>query len=315
MYMKTFLVISGVILVLLIFYVVTTVSLFRYAILRTDGAHKKEKYLLKKSGFSLPENKGSKAKEMFEAAAFETLKMTSFDGLTLSAIYLPTENARGTVILFHGFHSTPKWDFAASFPYFSNLGFNLLYPIQRAHGESEGKYITYGIKERYDAVLWAETVNKMNGDCLPIYVGGISMGCTTVLMGAGVGYPKNVKGIIADCGFISPHGIFTEVMRKSGLPPAPFVWLFGIFCRRIADFDISEYSTLEALKHTDVPIAFIHGKSDRLIPYKTTLINHNAYNGKKYLLTVKNAPHGAAYMHGRAEYEAVLRLIMGNSDK
>ena len=313
--MKTLTVIFGVITVLLLLYVGITVSLFRYAILRTDGAHKKEKYLLKKSGFSLPENKGCKAKEMFEAAAFETVKMTSYDGLTLSALYLPTENARGTVILFHGFHSTPKWDYAASFPYFSTLGFNLLYPIQRAHGASEGEFITYGIKERHDAVLWTETVNKMNGDTLPVYVGGISMGCTTVLMGAGEGYPKNVRGIIADCGFISPHGIFTEVMRKSGLPPAPFVWLFGIFCRRIAGFDIKEYSTLEAIKNTDIPIAFIHGKSDRLIPYRTTLINHNAYRGKKYLLTVKNAPHGESYMHGRAEYEAVLRLILGEIDK
>ncbi len=313
--MKTLTVIFGVITVLLLLYISITVSLFRYAVLRTDGAHKKEKYLLKKSGFSLPENKGSKAKEMFEAAPFETVKMTSYDGLTLSALYLPTEKARGTVILFHGFHSTPKWDFAASFPYFSNLGFNLLYPIQRAHGESEGKFITYGIKERFDAVLWTETVNKMTGDRLPIYVGGISMGCTTALMGIGVGYPKNVRGIIADCGFISPHGIFTEVMRKSGLPPAPFVWLFGIFCRQIADFDINGYSTLEALKHTDIPIAFIHGENDKLVPHRMTLITHNLYRGKKFLLTVKKAPHGASYMHGRAEYEAVLKLIMGESDK
>lgn len=307
--MEALFIFLGVIFVLFIIYVGITVSLFRFAILRKDDVEKKDRWLFKKPGFSLHGDKGKDAVRQFEIAPFETVTITSFDGIKLSAFLLPAENPKGTVILFHGFHSTPKWDFAASFPYFSALGMNLLYPIQRAHGISEGKFITYGIKERKDAVAWTEFVNGRYGVEKPLYLGGISMGCTTVLMGSGEGYPKNVQGIIADCGFLSPHGIFTEVMRKSGLPPAPFVWLFGILCKRIAGFDIDEYSVFEALKHTDIPIAFIHGEHDRLIPCKMTLRAHDSYKGKKFLLTVKNATHGVAYLHGKAEYEAVLKLL------
>ena len=37
-----------------------------------------------------------------------------------------------------------------------------------------------------------------------IFLCGISMGCATTLMAAGLDLPDNVKGIIADCGFTSP---------------------------------------------------------------------------------------------------------------
>lgn len=308
--MNIFAVILIILIFILIFYVTTTVFLFRYAILRKKERHKKAKKHSENVKTVRRMEKGKTDKNNFLSSDFKTLEITSFDGVMLSALYLPAENPKGTVILFHGFHSTPVWDFSESFPYFSSLGFNLIYPFQRGHGKSGGKYVTYGINEGHDAVLWAETANSLLGCEKPIYVGGISLGCTTVLMGAGVGYPDNVKGIIADCGFISPHGIFTEVMKKSGLPPAPFVWLFGILCRKIADFDIKGYSTLEALENTDIPIAFIHGECDKLIPCKTTLTVYNAYKGEKHLLTVKNAPHATSYSHGRTEYEAILKLLM-----
>ena len=310
--MKTLLVILGVVLVLLLLYIGITVSLFRFAILRKDSTDRRDKRSQRCSVFTRNRGKaGERTGHEFDSTPFKTLKMRSFDGAELTALYLKADKPRGTLILFHGFHSTPRWDFGAAFPYFSSLGFDLLFPIQRGHGKSGGRFITYGIKERRDAVLWTELVNKMNGSKLPIYVGGISLGCTTAIMGAGVGYPENVRGIIADCGFNSPYGIFTEVMKKSGLPPAPFVWFFGILCRHIAGFDIKEYSASEALRHTDVPIVFIHGEKDRLIPCKTTLALYKAYKGEKHLLTVKNAPHAAAYSHGRKEYEAVLRLLFG----
>lgn len=294
-----------------VIYVGITVSLFRFAVTRKAPAAKK------KHGKKTADRTDgqTEAPIAFDKADFETVTVTSFDGLRLSALFLPASNARGTVILFHGFRSSPRHDFSFSFPYFSSLGLNLLYPIQRAHGSSEGKFVTYGIKERYDAVRWTEFINERVGSSLPIYLGGISMGCTTVLMGVGVGYPRNTRGIIADCGFISPYGIFKEVMCKSGLPTAPFLWLFGVFCRTVAGFDIKEYSTLKALESADVPIAFIHGESDRLIPVKATLDLYRSYNGKKYLLTVKGAPHAAAYFHGKAEYEALLDIILGQDKR
>lgn len=288
-----------------VIYVGITVSLFRFAVTRKAPSDKKERV---KRAVSCPDIQ-TKEPITFDKADLETVTATSFDGLRLSALFLPVSNARGTVILFHGFRSSPRHDFAASFPYFSSLGLNLLYPIQRAHGSSDGKFVTYGIKERHDAVRWTEFINERLSAPLPIYLGGISMGCTTALMGAGVGYPKNVRGIIADCGFISPYGIFKEIIQKSGLPPSPSLWLFGLLCRYVADFDIKEYSTLAALEKTDIPIAFIHGENDKVIKTKATIDTYNAYNGKKYLLTVKNAAHGRAYAHGKAEYEALIDII------
>ena len=74
----------------------------------------------------------------------EKVKLTSFDGLELAALYLPVERPRGTVIAFHGYRSLATIDFALEVEFLHRLGYDVLLPYQRSHGESQGKYITYG---------------------------------------------------------------------------------------------------------------------------------------------------------------------------
>ena len=53
---------------------------------------------------------------------------------------------------------------------------------QRCCGESEGKYITFGAKEKWDVQRWAIYVSERNKEKLPIYLYGQSMGASAVLM-------------------------------------------------------------------------------------------------------------------------------------
>lgn len=128
------------------------------------------------------------AQEYIRAHTREKVKLTSFDGLELAALYLPVERPRGTVIAFHGYRSLATIDFALEVEFLHRLGYDVLLPYQRSHGESQGKYITYGVKERFDCQRWARYAARRWGD-RPLFLMGISMGAATVLMASGLELP------------------------------------------------------------------------------------------------------------------------------
>ena len=88
--------------------------------------------------------------------AHEELHVMSYDGKLLHATYLPKAHAKGTILLFHGYRSCWQIDFGLVLPYYyDTLGYSLLLVDQRAHGQSQGKYLTFGVRERMDVISWA----------------------------------------------------------------------------------------------------------------------------------------------------------------
>jgi fermentation-respiration switch protein FrsA (DUF1100 family) len=237
----------------------------------------------------------------------EIVYTESFDGLKLAAICLPAKNAKATIILMHGFRSTPYWDFAGAVRKYSEKGMNLVLPYQRAHGKSEGKYLTFGVKERRDVHSWIEWVKKRFGDEEKILVDGMSMGSATVLMASELGYPENVKGIIADCGYTSPYDIVSCVMQnKMHIPKYPFIWLYDAACRVFADFSLKECSATDAMKVNAVPVLFAHGEADDFVPYWMTKQNYDACTAQKVFVSVPEAGHGMCYLIDRERYDREL---------
>ena len=96
-------------------------------------------------------------------------------------------------------------------------------PTSAPTGRARGKYITYGVKERFDCRDWAVYAARRFGD-RPLFLMGISMGAATVLMASGLELPENTRGIVADCGFTTPWEIMAHVARRdfspAGLSPA-----------------------------------------------------------------------------------------------
>ena len=140
--------------------------------------------------------------------------MRSHDGLLLCGKYLSCEGSKKTAVCVHGYTSNGLRDFGRISKILYNSGFNVLIYDQRACGESEGKYITFGIKERYDCLLWLKTILEKYGQ-KDIYLFGVSMGATTSLMTLAFDeLPKNVKGVVADCAYISPYHVFKYQLKK-----------------------------------------------------------------------------------------------------
>ena len=230
----------------------------------------------------------------------------SHDGLRLHAKWVPAENPRGTIILIHGYHSCILTDFSLAFELYHKQGMNILLPDHRAHGQSEGKYVTFGVFESSDIRQWIVYHNENLSD-MPVICSGLSMGAATVMYLAGMDLPENVKGFIADCGFTSPKEIISCVFKSVVHVPAwPFMWAASLTARLVAGFWLGEKHTTKTLQKNTRPILFVHGTADDFVPCDMTRRSFAACEGEKELLLVEGATHGVSFLKAREEYIALI---------
>lgn len=226
----------------------------------------------------------------------QEVSVTSFDGLTLRGSWVPAENSIATILLFHGYRTHHIHDFAGIYGLYHSIGLNLLLVRQRAHGDSEGKYITFGVKERKDVLSWIDFHNRTHG-MDNVYLGGMSMGASTLLFAAGEDLPPNVRGITADCGFSSPAEIISHIIKKDyHLPPKLMLPLMDIWARLLGGFSFYECSTRDTLARSKTPILFIHGSVDTFVPCHMTESGYEACASEKELHLIDGAGHGRSYL-------------------
>ena len=248
-----------------------------------------------------------KGRDWIEAQQPETVEISSFDGLRLRAELILHPHPRGTLMLFHGWYGSTVTDFGYAIQEYYDRNLNLLLVHQRAQGKSDGRYMTFGIRERHDVHAWTKWHAAHFGQELPIVLAGLSMGATTVLMSCGEPFAEDVRGVIADCGFTTPQDIITSVVGSMHLPAKLIVPLIGMQTKLFAGFGLREYSTVEAMRHMTLPIFFAHGEADTFVPCSMSVEAYEACKSKdKTLLLVPNATHGKSFPRAPEKYRACL---------
>ena len=281
-----------------------TQQLFDYAVPRKIKYGKLTHALMDKNMVVSPEkqayqDKLDAGKDWFFAQDREKVEIHSYDGLTLRGSYLPAEQDAGKRILLmmHGFRASTLFDLGCMFQFGHELGYDLMVPFERAHGESDGEYISYGVKERFDVQNWCRYLTQRFGEDCEIVLFGVSMGAATVLMSTGLNLPKSVKGVIADCGFTSPMEEFRHIFEDGGVPSFLQKLLLRStekMCRTEAGFAFDEYSTFVAMKTNQLPIFFIHGTADTFVPTIMSVENYEACKTYKKLWLVEGAEHACS---------------------
>ena len=252
-----------------------------------------------------------RGKQWLEAQPAKVVHITSFDGLTLRGTLYENPDARGVLVACHGFRSRGNSDFGAACPYYYEKGLTILLIDQRACGDSQGRFMTYGVHERRDAQDWCRLMaERFPG--MPILLAGISLGGATVLM-ASDDLPDNVKAILADCGFSSPWQQLEYVGRRTvDIPMAPVLWGVDLWCRLLAHFSLKQWSVQRALVKNTRPICFIHGQRDNLVPYSCTEANMAVCAAPTALFSVPNADHGMSFI---VDTEGYRRVVGGFLDE
>ncbi len=287
---------------LLLLTLALTVFFFRLALCRNDK-QTPEAMLGRMKKTTPPEQFAliQRGHESFMAAPKQDIFITSRDGLGLHAYLFEQpedKETKGTIILVHGWRGHPEVDFSASWERYRDFGFRILAIHQRGHAPSDGRYITFGVKERFDLIDWANFVNQTYGADQKIVISGISMGCATVLMALGESeLPENVVGATADCGFVSAWDEFTHVLKTSyHLPKFPLLYTADLMARAVAGFHFRECTTEQALRKARIPVLFIHGLADDFVPPEHTRRSAAACASPHELIEVEGAGHGVSYL-------------------
>ena len=243
----------------------------------------------------------------------EDWTLESFDGLKLHAKkFSPAEKNNRWAILVHGYgrDGTYAYDYAEEY---LKRGWNVLVPDLRAAGRSEGKFITMGALESRDVFDWAKKISDENPDA-KIILHGVSMGAATVLMTAAL-EPKNLCAVVEDCGYTSAYEMFAAQLKKIfGLPEYPVMPCANIVCKLKTGVKISDAAPIEVVDKIKVPVLFVHGDEDKLVPFEMLDKLFDKATAPKEKFVVEGAGHADAKRKNPAAYfDKVFEFLEGCS--
>ena len=219
------------------------------------------------------------------------VNLTSFDGLKLTAYNIRNHEDHRYLIMVHGIWGNKTYLYPSAYQ-FDQLGYNILLVDQRASGDSQGEYYTYGQKESLDLMQWIDYLRKKDPECR-IILFGVSMGAATVMTAAANELPENVCCIVEDCGFSSMKEEIDHIIRKDFKLKYTGP-ILGILERKMQEklqMSFDDASPKTCLENNEVPILFVHGEKDDFVPFDMAKILYNHNKGTKKYYPVKDAGH------------------------
>ncbi len=241
----------------------------------------------------------------------EDVYIKSDDNLKLHGTLIEYKDAKGTIIIAHGYRSSPERDLYASTHEYYKMGYNILLFDQRATNQSEGKYITFGVKESKDLINWIKYINTRYPN-KKVILAGISMGASTVLMSLKhVTDKMNIKCVLVDCGYISPYREVLYCIRHYlHIDGIIFIDMINLWCKLFAHFSLKETDTISSMSKSNLPILFAHGLIDDIVPSRNTFINYEKYKGPKEMIIFDEATHGISYLMDPERYLSHIRKFL-----
>ena len=301
----------GLIVFLGVLFITFSYYAYRVSFRVIEDKKKRDPYSgIDKRGYKQYEKKLRPLIDNIISLPYEKVEIVARDGTRLFARYYHACDGAPLEIQCHGYRSTSLRDFAGSGIAYKERPYNLLLIDQRSHGESEGKVITFGIRERFDVLDWISYAIDRFGSDVKIVLYGISMGGATVLMAAGEPLPENVRCVIADSPYSSPVDIIAKVGAEKGFPRFLIKPLAILGARLFGGFSLTSCSPAEAVKRATVPVLIVHGDGDTFVPdYMSDEIFRA--NPNIILRKFSGAEHAASYL---ADTEGYLRLVDGFVD-
>ena len=239
----------------------------------------------------------------------ETVMIQAFDNTKLIGHYYEREKGAPLIVFFHGLWGHSYLDGVPIYRITQKHNWNLLLCDLRAQGDSEGEFSTLGVLEKYDCLDWVEWAQNRFGDKNPIFLMGVSMGASIVMMSSDLELPDSVYGIIDDCGFTSTLDAIKQNNNKQiskYIPQNLFPTMLNVGTKIWGSFDLSDADACKALAHTDIPLLIIHGDEDMQAPLSMAYKLYDSCNGEKQLYIVHGADHSENYRKDPGGYEKIV---------
>ena len=240
-----------------------------------------------------------------------TVTVVAGDTVNLSAWWLQPAKPNGNcVIVLHGIADSRVSTIGFA-PMFLDQGYAVLLPDSRGHGASEGRFVTYGLLEKYDVIVWANWMKTAG--CHKLYGLGESLGASILIEAAAI--QPAFAAIVAECPYADLKetaeyrarqmlripaflaGPAATIAVNSGMFYAS--WAYGLNFRQV--------SPIRSIARASSPILLIHGLDD----FRTPAYNSEklaSANPQNSLWLVPNALHTGA---AAAEPDEFRRRVLG----
>jgi pimeloyl-ACP methyl ester carboxylesterase len=176
-----------------------------------------------------------------------------------------TKPASGTVILLHG-EGECKANYLDIGKNLAKMGYDVVLIDLRSHGQSTGKYITLGAKEKLDVQAIVNTLAREKKILAkPLYVFGVTFGAATALQYAAI--EPEVAGVVVVAPWKDAVSVARRKLFLAGLNMKPGQ-LREVFDRagKLADFDLAKTSAFNDAAKLKCPVYIIHGLFDMAVP-------------------------------------------------
>jgi alpha-beta hydrolase superfamily lysophospholipase len=227
--------------------------------------------------------------------------------------YAQTDSAKATIILMHGIRAQ-KEHFAPIAKMLTVEGYNVFALDIRAHGESEGRFCTFGVKEKTDIKKLIDHLQQVEGIDTPFGIWGQSLGAAISLQAMAM--DKRI-------GFGVIESTFSD-FRLTANDYSKFYLGFNIpiltnyLVKRageIAEFNPALAKPSEACRNITQPMLMVHGDIDNRISINYGRENYNNLASQnKAFLELKGAAHQNVWeIGGEAYFEKVRAFFNSNS--
>lgn len=233
----------------------------------------------------------------------EELTLKTAEGIDLSCwLIKQPQTAKGTIIHLHGVSECKIVGLPMAKDFFDR-GYNVFLYDSRRHGDSGGKFCTYGFYEKHDtSTIINYLTSRPDITVGKIGLFGSSMGAAVAVQVASI--DKRVQAVVAESGFATLRTIFDDYQKR--MIKLPWHYLRNIVIKRsehLAHFRANAVSPYDAVRDVHVPLFIIHGTADNLINSTYSEMLYRNTGEPKELWLIQGAKHNDIAQVGGEEYK------------
>jgi pimeloyl-ACP methyl ester carboxylesterase len=234
---------------------------------------------------------------------YERISIRSRDDLHLKGILVRsnTDQQKGTIILVHGIRARKEM-FLTVAKQLADSNYNSVIMDLRAHGESEGKYCTFGYLEKEDISILVDTLMKRERINKNLGIWGQSLGGAVALQAMAIN-PEIKYGIIEST-FSDFNLIVHDYFRYFMSFDIPFLTNYFIYrAGKITTFDPKDVKPHKYARKIKQPVLMVHGCKDERISIEYGKKNFdNLTSTDKVFIEIPDAGHMDLWEKGGNEY-------------
>ena len=229
----------------------------------------------------------------------QPVEITS-DGFKLVGEYYDF-GAKKSVIIIAGRMESLLYSYYFAEPY-RRLGYNILVIDNRAHGLSEGKYLTLGFKEYRDILRWGEMLHdKFAQESIVLH--GICIGsCVALFALCAPECPDYFRAMVAEGMYTSFYDSFVNHMIDGHHPVNPLTPMVMLYIKLFTGFD-AHIGPLDRIAELKKPILFLHSREDTFSLPKEVQQVYDRCTSDKELVWFDKGAHSRVRINAPEKYD------------